>query len=297
MDFSVVVPTYNRPERLRTCLESLAALEYPRAEFEVIVADDGGGHDLAPVVEPFRQRMDVHLRVQPHRGPATTRNAGAAVARGRFIAFTDDDCAPERDWLLRLRAAFDKLPDHMLGGHTVNAITDQLCPEASQLLIDYLYDYFNRDPTDAQFLVSCNVAVPAHAYRELGGFDCAFPDAAAEDRDLCDRWRARGLRMAYVPEAVVYHRHALSLSGFWRQHMGYGRGAHRFHKARARRSNTQFKVEPLGFYSGLVVHPFKLRAPRPAHLSALLALSQVANVSGFLAEWLDELRRRSNSST
>jgi GT2 family glycosyltransferase len=291
MDFTVAVPTYNRPERLRACLESLAALDYPRTGFEVIVADDGGSHDLAPVVEPFRRHIDVRLLVEPHRGPASTRNAGAGAARGRFVAFTDDDCAPARDWLVQLRAAFDRLPGHMVGGHTINAIEDHLCPAASQILIDYLYAYFNRDPTDAQFLVSCNVAVPADAYRALGGFNPEFPDAAAEDRDLCDRWRARGLRMAYVPDAVVYHRHALSLAGFWRQHLGYGRGAHRFHMARARRSKTPFKVEPLAFYSRLILYPFKTGASQPAQLSALLALSQVANVSGFLAEWLAELRR------
>ena len=291
MDFTIVVPTYNRPDRLRACLEALAALDYARSGFEVIVADDGGTHDLAPVVEPFRRHIDVRLLVEPHRGPASTRNAGAGAAHGRFVAFTDDDCAPARDWLLRLRAAFERLPGHMIGGHTINAIEDHLCPAASQILIDYLYAYFNRDPTDAQFLVSCNVAVPADAYRALGGFNPEFPDAAAEDRDLCDRWRARGLRMAYVPDAIVYHRHALSLSAFWRQHMGYGRGAHRFHMARVRRSKTPFKVEPLAFYSRLISHPFKAGAPRPAQLSALLALSQVANVSGFLAEWLAELRR------
>ena len=96
--------------------------------------------------------------------------------------------------------------------------------------------------------------------------------------------------MAYLPEAVVFHSHALSLAGFWRQHVGYGRGASRFHEARRRRGQADVPIEPLGFYSRLVVYPFAVHIHRPMRLSALLAVSQMANVVGFLSERLSPSR-------
>ena len=77
---SVVVPTRDRPDALRACLEGLARLEYPRDRMEVIVVDDGGRIDLESVVTPVRGALDVTLLHQPWAGPAAARNRGAEVA-------------------------------------------------------------------------------------------------------------------------------------------------------------------------------------------------------------------------
>lgn len=291
MDFSIIIPTYNRPAQLGDCLAALARLDYPRDRFEVVVVDDGGSSPLQPMVEPFSRRLSLRLLSAPHGGPAAARNRGAAAAQGRTLAFTDDDCAPARDWLTCLQARNQK-PGTLLGGRTVNAIESQLAPAASQILIDYLYQHYNRDHDDARFIVSCNLAVPADAFRELGGFDASFPKAAAEDRDLCDRWRARGWRMAYLPEAIVFHRHALSLGAFWRQHFDYGRGAFRFHRARLARQQDGILVESLPFYSRLLAYPFTSGVRKPARVSALLAVSQAANAAGFFTEAILARERR-----
>ena len=79
---SVVVPTYERPDALRGCLESLTALDYPRERYEVVVVDDGGRAPLEEVVAPARERMRVELVSQPRGGPAAARNAGVARAGG-----------------------------------------------------------------------------------------------------------------------------------------------------------------------------------------------------------------------
>jgi GT2 family glycosyltransferase len=77
--------------------------------------------------------------------------------------------------------------------------------------------------------------------RAGGGFDETF--TTSEDREVCDRWLARGLRLVYAPDAVVHHAHALTLRSLWRQHFGYGRGARRFHLARAARGAGGFRPE------------------------------------------------------
>jgi len=97
--FSVVIPTCNRPSRLRACLESRVRVEYPRAQFEVIVVDDGSSTSLKEIVSDYEPHLNITLLVQSNRGPAAARNAGARRAKGRFLAFTDDDCRPAPDWL------------------------------------------------------------------------------------------------------------------------------------------------------------------------------------------------------
>jgi cellulose synthase/poly-beta-1,6-N-acetylglucosamine synthase-like glycosyltransferase len=281
--FSIVVPTFERPASLANCLQSLALLDYPRDRFEVIVVDDGSEAPPHATIAGLRCKIDVTLLTQPHAGPAAARNAGAAQARGTFLAFTDDDCRPAPNWLNTLSARFAAAPGSAVGGRTLNALSDNPYSSASQLLIDYLYSYYDADPGRARFLTSNNLAFPTEPFRSLGGFDVRWNHAGAEDRELCDRWRAAGHRMIYTPEVLVYHAHFLTLRTFWRQHFNYGRGAYLYHWSRAGRGKDRMKVEPLTFYLRLLDYPFR----QPRHtprltLLALLLVAQAANLTGFL---------------
>lgn len=282
---SIVIPTNNRPTQLKNCLESLSGLDYPSECFEVIVVNDGGQMPLERVVAPFRDRVDLKLLSQPHSGPAIARNLGATRAKGKFLAFTDDDCAPASDWLSKLAARFATAPDCAVGGRTVNALPHNPYSTASQLLIDYLYTYYNADPNDARFLTSNSLALPAEGFSAVGGFDNTFRRAGAEDREFCDRWLHHRHKMIYAPEVLVYHSHALTLRTFWRQHLNYGRGAFHFHQIRARHGQTAIEVEPPSFYLNLIASPFsRIRVGRSLLVAALLMIAQVANAAGFFFE-------------
>jgi GT2 family glycosyltransferase len=285
MDFSLIIPTHNRPERLAACLRSLAELEYSRDHVEVITVDDGGTTLLDAVIAPFRQQLNVTLVRQVHAGPAVARNTGATYARGRFLAFTDDDCAPAPNWLHALASRFTRTPDHAITGQTLNALPDNLYATASQLLVSYLYAYFNADPDQARFWTSNNLALPADRFQAIGGFDPTFPVAGGEDREFCDRWLYHGYRVIYAPEVVVHHAHALTPRTFWQQHFRYGRGAFRFHQMRAQRSQGRIRREPLPFYLQLVRYPFSHEPSwRAVRCAALLVMAQVANAGGFFWE-------------
>jgi len=285
--FSVIIPTYARPGPLAACLESLTRTGYPRHRFEVIVVDDGSGNPPEAVVDACRDRLDVTLMVQPHAGPAAARNAGAAHARGEYLAFTDDDCLPSPVWLLAFASRFAKVPGHALTGRTLNALTGNRYATASQLLISYLYAYYNAEPGQGRFFTSNNLALPAAEFLSIGGFDTTFPRASAEDRELCDRWLQSDHAITYAPEALIYHAHALTLRTFWRQHFNYGRGAFHFHKIRAARDQERIKVEPLSFYWDLLRYPVSRGLGwRGPHIAMLLAVSQIANTLGFFRDSL-----------
>jgi GT2 family glycosyltransferase len=283
--FSIIIPTYARSGQLGACLRSLAQLDYPRGRFEVIVVDDGSQAPPMGITAGFAGQMDVTLLTQPHAGPAAGRNTGAARARGEFLAFTDDDCAPAPDWLHAIAARLASAPDCAVGGRTLNALPDNPYSTASQVLIDYLYTYYDATPDRARFLTSNNLALPAGLFRAVGGFDVGFPQAAAEDREFCHRWLRQGRRLAYAPEALIYHAHALTLGAFWRQHFNYGRGAFRFHQLCARYDREHFTIESRQFYLNLLRQPFShARGGRARLLASLIVISQIANAAGFFRE-------------
>lgn len=284
--FSLIIPTYNRPERLRTCLGSLMQLNYPRDRFEVIIVDDGSDQPLDSLVNESQNALNLTLIRQANGGPAQARNTGATAAKGEYLAFTDDDCTLDPNWLSAIENGFSKTPNALLGGKTVNALPNNLYSTASQLLIDYLYQYYNQNPTQAQFFASNNFALKRDLFAQIGQFDVSFPLAAGEDREFCDRWQHHGYCLCYIPEAIIYHSHQLSLSRFWRQHFNYGRGAFHFHQIRTKRGLERIKVEPSSFYFDLLAYPFSdfQQRRRKIPLSLLFFVSQVANVMGFFWE-------------
>ena len=281
--FSVIVPTYGRAAHLGDCLRGLAKLDFPRDRFEVIVVDDGGN---PPAQLTLRESPTFRLTVLtvPHAGPGAARNTGAQHARGRFLAFLDDDCAPAPNWLRALEARVTAAPDRVIGGQTLNALPGNLWAAASQALHAYIFSYYNADPAAARFLIPANLAVPA-----AGGFNPIFGTVPSEDREFCYRWLRQGHAMTYAPEVVVYHTRPLTARSFCAQHFNYGCGAFYFHTLRARDGDGRVRLEPGSFYLNMFRRAFtEASGPRACALVMLLAVTQAANASGFF--W-SKLRR------
>jgi GT2 family glycosyltransferase len=284
---TVIIPTFSRPKQLSDCLGALMLSDYPRERFKIVVVDDDSPMELDPIVEVYRSRVDLTLVKQKHGGPAAARNVGATIARSEFIAFTDDDCVPEPDWLRKLALSLRATPNAAVGGFTINSLTDNPYSEATQLIVNHLYRYFNADPLNAHFFASNNLGAPTDHFRALGGFDARYRWAAAEDRDFCDRWLRSGRGMICDLSAVVRHVHNLTLGSFCRQHWQYGRGAFRFRHARSRFTREGLQFEKLSFYAKLLLTPLSQTNRRSAgRLISTLALSQCAHASGFTFDWM-----------
>lgn len=279
---SVIIPSYDRPAALRACLNGFCRIVAPFV-WELIVVDDGSPTDLAGLLHGQFTALPLRWIRQKNAGPAAARNAGAKVANGRFLLFSDDDCIPHPYWLREVTEALVAYPTSLVGGQTLNALNENVYSEASQLLVNYLYDYFAGK--DGRFFTSNNFGMARQLFWQIGGFDESMPLAAGEDRDLCDRWLAAGLALRYVPAARIAHYHTLTLRTFWQQHVNYGRGARQYHARRANRERRCIKVEPFSFYWGVLAGGWRGRPLRQAlQIVPLLVLSQLANATGFLSE-------------
>jgi len=293
VDFTVVVPTFNRPEELAGCLRALSALEYARDAYEVLIVDDGGCVDLTQALHCAAPTMRTRVLRQANRGPGAARNTGAMEAEGRWLAFTDDDCRPHVEWLCELKAELEQGEDVLAGGRTENQLSQNMFSVASQVVADAAYRYYNPDRRAGRFLASNNMGVWRASLLAVGGFDERIRPAS-EDRDLCDRWTWRGGRIVWTDQAVVGHCHDLTLSSFLRQHYQYGQGAARFHSARRARGTGRIwdDMSLRWQWVDLLLKP-ALSTERPLATLALLACWQAANTAGFLNATLSGTWRRS----
>ena len=227
---------------------------------------------------------------QANAGPAAARNRGAAEARRPYLAFTDDDCAPDPRWLAAFARAFADKPDALLGGRIVNALPDNRCAAASQTVTDFAYGWADRlgrgtGPGGTYLFATANLACPTDAFRAVGGFDESFPLAAGEDYDFSHAYQHAGRPAAFVGDAIILHRHAMTLRQYWRQHFAYGRGLLQFRRRVAQRTGGAAEKKLGSFQLGLAGHCLrKLRGPRSLADAALVAVSQVATVCGAVSE-------------
>lgn len=234
MLFSVVIPTYNRPTPLADCLSALRVQTIWPANFEIIVVDDGSTPSatsrLVQCWPDDAPRLRV-IRQSTRKGPAAARNIGANAAAGEYLAFTDDDCRPNPDWLAGLYHALLAHPSELLGGRVENGEPGNPAASFNQALVTALQEITSGRPN--WFFSSNNFCLAARQFHDFRGFDESFPEAAGEDREFCLRWQRSSRAMRAVPAAIVYHHHPQSMRACWDMHYRYGQGARRLHQREA----------------------------------------------------------------
>ncbi len=215
--YSVLVCTYNGAKHIAACLEALSNLSFPA--LEIIVVNDGSTDASARIVaENF---PNVVLHTIPSSGLSHARNIAASLAKGEILAYTDDDCIADPDWLKNLDSAYQdpaiaaaggpNLPPSPENAHQAIVISTPGAP--SHILLN---------DTEAEHIPGCNLTVRASVFHEIGGFDPQF-HTAGDDVDFCWRLSAAGHAIAFVPGAFVWHFRRSSIRAFFRQQSGYGK--------------------------------------------------------------------------
>ncbi len=212
---SVVVCTRNGSATLRECLEALGRQRY--ANREILVIDDGSTDEVPSIAQSFDFVRYVR---QHHAGLSVARNLGAAHATGEIVAYTDDDCVPDEDWLVHLAQAFDDPKWVAAGGSNLpppprtrtEAVVAQAPGGPSHVLIN---------DEEAEHLPGCNIAIRKSALDAISGFQPQFT-AAGDDVDVCWRLRELGGRLRFSPGAFVWHHRRFTVGAYLKQQRGYG---------------------------------------------------------------------------
>ena len=174
----------NDAERLRRCLGTIAAVDYPGHLLEIVVADNGSVDDSRAVAEGAGAR----LITLPGLRVSELRNRAGGVARGDVIVFIDADHELEPQWL---RLAFEVL--HLPGV----AVAGAICIAPSECTwVQRTYDALrNHTPgrAEVEWIGSGTMAIWRRAFEDIGGFDTSLD--TCEDVDLCRRVRAEGQRV------------------------------------------------------------------------------------------------------
>jgi glycosyltransferase involved in cell wall biosynthesis len=219
VSFSVVIPTYQRPETLFPVLDALGRQADP-PPFEVIVVDDGSGDDTPRRLAAYRPAYPFRFFAQENGGPATARNRGVREARERFVLFLGDDTVPEPALLAVHGGAHAERRDDPVAvlGYTTWPRDLKVSPflhHINEYGLQFGYGLI-QDPEAVpfNFFYTSNVSLPRELLLDAGLFDTSFPHAAWEDIEVAYRLMQRGMRMLYRPAAVARHHHDITFASF-----------------------------------------------------------------------------------
>jgi GT2 family glycosyltransferase len=169
--------------------------------FELIIVDNGSSDETETVLERYRDDERVRvIRLDPNRGPTPARNAGWRAARAPVVAFTDDDCVPDRGWLRAILAATDRGADVVMG---------RTVADPQQFASAGPFSHWVEVEESMPWFPTCNIAYRRDMLAELGGFDETFTarlgSSFGDDTDL--GWRAleHGAEARFSPDAAVVH--------------------------------------------------------------------------------------------
>jgi GT2 family glycosyltransferase len=280
MNFSVIVPTYNRLELLKKTLHTLFSQQYEG--YEIIVVNDGSTDGTHEFLSTLSAKSGIRYLHHPNCGLAASRKAGLNAAQGTYVAFLDDDCIVPSDWLQKFEHHFHEDKIAGIGGRAVNGNSSNLFAAANDMINEYLKSAVNHPGVTVPFLTGNNIAYRRDILNRVGGPDARFR-MGAEDRDLLLRVVSVGGTMMYDPEITVMHYNDSDFRRFVKHQYDQGKGSQLYYRVH-RHAAVRPRPYSLGVYAGLLGHPFRSDSfSKAVALCCLIIVAQLAVAAGYVA--------------
>jgi len=250
MKFSIIVPTYNRKRMLYGCLKSLVNQDYPKNDYEIIVIDDGSTDGTEQIIKSLiKDYKNLRYFKIDHSGQAAARNIGLRRTKGKFIAFTDDDCVVEKNWLKKIEKVFKGTNTDAVGGSILNPTNRYIA------WAQYILNFSSWFPKGSCRFIK-DIPTANIAYRKMSIKGLAFPEnlgrGVYEDSLFNHQLRKKRGKILFCPDIKVAHftwNHNYGLKKFfWIQKkaaIGFVRGGYEVH---GRIGNILRKWKPLNLF-------------------------------------------------
>ena len=201
---SVLIPCYNNAKHIQTVIQSVR--NQTRPPNEIIIVDDASTDHSVAVVKDCNVKLVCH---ETNRGPAVARNTAFSASTGEIIVFVDADAYADPQMIENILRVYENAPDldrlGGVGGRGIETCTEETpnrwrCLHARQ-------DFGENPQSNVEYLFGLCCSYPRDVFEKVSGFDDFYRINAGEDYDIGLRIRKAGYRLAYAPNAFIYHQH------------------------------------------------------------------------------------------
>ncbi len=223
LNFSLIIPVYNRPKEIDELLKSLTQQTYSK-EFEVVIVEDGSGQKSDIIVAAYKDKLLIKYLSKPNTGAGLSRNFGMKNADGNYYIILDSDVLLPPTYL------------EVVAKHLKERFTDAFGgPDAAHKSFSNLQKAINYSMTsllttgglrgskksNPRFQPrSFNMGISKKAFKDTQGFTNR---KIGEDIELSFRLWELGLETQLIPDAFVYHKRRTSITQFFRQTYKFGK--------------------------------------------------------------------------
>ena len=312
---SIVVCTRNRHEDLARCLKALSKIDYVRRE--ILVIDNSTNPSTVALNAKSSAAISARYFYEPRRGLSVARNRGITETKGQLIAFTDDDCVPDNQWLKKALKNFNDLDVACCTGRTVSFMSDSLSATFEKY---YGFDRGSTRQTFQQegtklnlgFLVKAlpyarqrritqvapppfsvglgnNMIFKREVFNAVGYFDerlgAGTPTEAGDETDIFYRILKAGKKIVYEPEAIVFHKHRQTYAGLVKAVYVCGLGVSAFLRKHVNFGDIQAAVFYIGRLVNLMFAVNSYKRKREKEIAYLTFVELKGWIRGFLEYW------------
>ena len=222
LNYSFIVPVYNRPDEVEELLLSFKNLK-TNISFEIVIIEDGSNITCKNIIERYSPDLNIKYVFKQNTGPGKSRNHGMSIASGNYFIILDSDCILPSDYLNIVDENLNNSYADCFGG-----------PDAADDSFSNIQKAINFSMTSIlttggirgskssinKFQPrSFNMGISKKAFLKTGGFGEIHP---GEDPDLSIRLWKEGFKTKLIEEAFVYHKRRISWSKFYKQVYKFG---------------------------------------------------------------------------
>lgn len=219
--FSLIAPTFGRPDEVQEFLESLTQLK--SKDFEVIIADGSPNDDVHPVCAPFLTQLPLRIIYERFLPVSDARNAAAAVATGEWLIFLDSDCIIPPDYLNHVENYLQNHSIHLFGGPDAAHETFSDVQKAISYSMTSIFTTGGirggKKHVGTFHPRGFNMGIRKDAFDAVGGYS---DFRCGEDIELSIRLIKSGYKSALITEAYVYHKRRTDFQKFSKQVFRFG---------------------------------------------------------------------------